>query len=76
MQVNLGNLVPQRRPLPVIVLADTSTSMEGAKINTLNSGLAEMHSKFLDLHDTRGHIHLSVVTFATNAQQIFPMTPH
>jgi len=75
MQINPGSMLPQRRPLPVIVLADTSTSMEGVKINTLNFALSEMTSKLSDLHDTRGQIHLGVVTFATNAQQVLPITP-
>lgn len=46
MQINPNQFLPQRRPLPVIVLADVSTSMDGEKINTLNFALAEMHQKF------------------------------
>lgn len=75
MLVNPNDSLPQRRPLPVIVLADVSTSMEGKKIDTLNTALAEMHQKFKDLHDTRSHLHTSIITFASNAQLLLPLTP-
>ncbi|BAY80314.1 von Willebrand factor type A (plasmid) [Nostoc linckia NIES-25] len=75
MQINPGDFLPQRRPLPVIVLADVSTSMEGEKINTLNAALAEMHQKFQTVHDTRSEIHTAIITFASNAQQILSLTP-
>ena len=75
MQVNPNDFLPQRRPLPVIVLADVSTSMEGEKIATLNAALVEMHQKFQAVHDTRSHIHTGIITFASNAQQILPLTP-
>ncbi len=75
MQINPNDFLPNRRPLPVIVLADVSTSMEGEKIATLNAALTEMHQKFKELHDTRGHIHTGIITFASNAQRILPLTP-
>ncbi|MBD2458770.1 VWA domain-containing protein [Nostoc sp. FACHB-87] len=75
MQINPGDFLPQRRPLPVIVLADVSTSMEGEKINTLNAALTEMHQKFQTVHDTRSKIHTAIITFASNAQQILSLTP-
>lgn len=61
--------------MPVIVLADASTSMEGKKISTLNAAIGEMQQKFLELHDARGHIHIGIITFASNAQQILPLSP-
>lgn len=75
MQINPNDLLPQRRPLPVIVLADVSTSMEGEKIATLNAALAEMLQKFQTVHDTRSHIHTAIITFASNAQQILNLSP-
>ncbi len=75
MQINVNDFVPNRRPLPVLVLADTSTSMEGKKISALNAAIAEMQQKFLELHDARGHIHIGIITFASNAQQILPLSP-
>jgi uncharacterized protein YegL len=75
MQINPSDFLPQRRPLPVIVLADVSTSMAGEKITTLNAALAEMHQKFHTVHDPRSHIHTAIITFASNAQQIQSLTP-
>ncbi len=75
MQINPSDFLPQRRPLPVIVLADASTSMEGEKMITLNAALAEMHQKFQAVHDTRSQIHTGIITFASNAQQILNLTP-
>lgn len=75
MQINPSDFLPQRRPLPVIVLADVSTSMEGEKIATLNAALTQMHQKFLGVHDPRSHIHTAIITFGSNAQQIQPLTP-
>ncbi|MGF1937178.1 MAG: vWA domain-containing protein [Nostoc sp. ChiQUE02] len=75
MQINPNQFLPPRRPLPVIVLADVSTSMEGEKITTLNAALVEMHQKFQTVHDTRSQIHTGIITFASNAQQILSLTP-
>ncbi|MBE8969813.1 VWA domain-containing protein [Nostocales cyanobacterium LEGE 12452] len=75
MQINPNQFLPPRRPLPVIVLADVSTSMEGEKITTLNAALVEMHQKFQTVHDTRSEIHTAIITFASNAQQILSLTP-
>lgn len=43
MQINVNDFVPKRRPLPVIVLADASTSMQGEKLATLNAAIAGMN---------------------------------
>ncbi|MBW4602345.1 MAG: VWA domain-containing protein [Calothrix sp. FI2-JRJ7] len=75
MQINPNDFLPQRRPLPVIVLADVSGSMEGEKIATLNAALAEMLQKFQTVHDTRSHIHTAIITFGSNAQQILNLCP-
>jgi uncharacterized protein YegL len=75
MQINPSNFLPQRRPLPVIVLADVSTSMEGEKIMTLNTALAEMQQQLQAVHDTRSQIHTGIITFASNAQHILNLTP-
>lgn len=68
MQINPNDLLLQRRSLPVIVLADVSSSMEDEKIATLNAALAEMLQKFQTVHDTRSHIHTAIIIFASNAQ--------
>ena len=59
------------RPLPVIILADTSGSMEvGGKINILNDAIAEMISTFADEEDTRAEIQVSIITFGGNEARI------
>lgn len=75
MQINVNDFVQKRRPLPVIVLADASTSMQGEKLATLNAAIAEMQQKFMNLHDARGHIHIGIITFASNAQMLLPLSP-
>lgn len=51
------------RPLPIFVLADTSGSMRGDKINELNLALREMLSSLNAADDVRGKFQLSVITF-------------
>ena len=51
------------RPLPIFVLADTSGSMRGEKINELNLALREMLNALNAADDIRGKFQLSVITF-------------
>lgn len=52
------------RPLPIIILADTSGSMgsEG-KIDNLNQAIHEMLDTFADTDDLRAEIHVAIITF-------------
>ena len=57
------------RPLPVIVLADTSGSMEGeGKIQALNAAIKEMISTFSGEGYLRAEIQVSCITFGGEAQ--------
>ena len=56
--------VSSARPLPVIVLADVSGSMNAdGKIQSLNQSLKEMLESFKDEDDLRAEIHVAVLTF-------------
>lgn len=65
------------RPLPVIILADTSGSMSvNGKIEALNSAIEEMVEDFRSVEDSRAEIHVSVITFGGVAAQVhLPLTP-
>jgi len=65
------------RPLPIIVLADTSGSMsvEG-KIEALNKGLKDMITSFASESRLRAEIQVSVITFGgCQAALNLPLTP-
>ncbi len=63
------------RPLPVIVMADTSGSMsvEG-KIEALNSALKEMKDTFTHESNLHAELHLGIITFGGIVQQHTPLT--
>ncbi len=62
---------PAARPLPVIVLADVSGSMEaGGKIQALNLAVREMVATFKDEDDLRAEIHVAVVTFGADVASV------
>ncbi|TNF32994.1 MAG: VWA domain-containing protein [Deltaproteobacteria bacterium] len=62
------------RPLPVIILADVSGSMEGGgKIQALNHALREMLEAFSDESDLRAEIHVAVLTFGGTAKVHIPL---
>ena len=63
------------RPLPVIVLADTSGSMEGEKIAALNEALRQMVESFRELDDSRVTPWVAVVTFDNDARLALPPCP-
>lgn len=64
------------RPLPVVLLADTSGSMsEHGKIQALNTAAADMTRAFATEEQSRVLIHLAVVTFGGTAAWHLPLTP-
>lgn len=68
--------VQAARPLPILVLADISGSMEvDGKIQALNHAVREMIEAFRDESDLRAEIHLSVVTFGGQARVHLPLGP-
>ena len=62
---NINELIIQEaRPLPVIILADTSGSMfADNKIGTLNSAIKEMIDSLTGEDSLRAEIHLSIISF-------------
>lgn len=69
--------VQTARPLPIIVLADTSGSMAvDGKIEALNKGLKDMIASFSSESRIRAEIQVSVITFGgSQAELNLPLTP-
>lgn len=69
--------VQTARPLPIIVLADTSGSMAvDGKIEALNKGLRDMIASFSSESRLRAEIQVSVITFGgSQAELNLPLTP-
>lgn len=68
--------VKAARPLPVIILADTSGSMSiDGKIEAMNQSLRDMVKSFAAESRVRGEIHLGVITFGGSATAHLPLTP-
>ena len=69
--------VQTARPLPIIVLADTSGSMSvDGKIEALNKGLKDMITSFSSESRLRAEIQVSVITFGgSQAELNLPLTP-
>lgn len=60
----LKNFVAREpRPLPIFILADTSGSMRGEKIDELNLALREMVNSLNAADDIRGKFQLSIISF-------------
>ena len=64
-----------QRMLPVILLADVSSSMSGDKITSLNCAVREMLTTFKDESATRAEIHLAVITFGGVAKMHQALSP-
>lgn len=69
--------VQTARPLPIIVLADTSGSMAvDGKIEALNKGLKDMIASFSSESRLRAEIQVSMITFGgSQAELNLPLTP-
>ncbi|WMS93337.1 VWA domain-containing protein [Pseudoalteromonas sp. HL-AS2] len=64
------------RPLPVIIMADTSGSMSvDGKIDSLNQSLRDMIESFSEESRSRAEINVSVITFGGQAQVHLNLTP-
>jgi uncharacterized protein YegL len=64
------------RPLPVIVLTDTSGSMsQHGKIDTLNRSMREMLDVFEETEATKAAIHVSVVRFGGGTEVHTELAP-
>ncbi len=68
--------VSTAKPLPVIILADTSGSMSvNGKIDALNLALGDMIASFADQPEGRAEIHVSVITFGKEAKVHTDLAP-
>ncbi len=71
----LNFVAKEPRPLPIFVLADTSGSMRGDKINQLNLALREMVNSLNSLDDIRGKFQLAIIAFGGESVNIIqPLT--
>ena len=67
--------VSEARPLPVILLLDSSGSMEGDKINILNAAVCEMLQGFAGEDDISAAIHVGVIQFGRTVGWHQPLLP-
>ena len=67
--------VSEARPLPVILLLDSSGSMEGDKINILNDAVREMLQSFASEDDISAAIHVGVIQFGRTVGWHQPLLP-
>lgn len=65
---------PVLRPLPVILLLDTSGSMYGESIDTLNIAVKRMVESFKNEESTQVEIYTAIVTFGGRANLHLPFT--
>lgn len=63
------------RRLPVYILLDTSGSMRGEPIHSVNVGLQAMLSALRQDPYALESVHLSVITFDLEAREYLPLTP-
>lgn len=63
------------RRLPVYLLLDTSGSMRGEPIQSVNVGLQSMVSALRQDPYALESVHLGLITFDIEAKEVFPLTP-
>lgn len=63
------------RRLPVYILLDTSGSMRGEPIHSVNVGLQSMLSGLRQDPYALESVHLSIITFDIEAREYLPLTP-
>ncbi|MGH8473512.1 MAG: vWA domain-containing protein, partial [Gammaproteobacteria bacterium] len=63
------------RRLPVYILLDTSGSMRGEPIHSVNVGMQALVSTLRQDPYALETVHLSVITFDSEARELFPLTP-
>ena len=60
---------------PVVLLLDTSSSMDGAPINELNQGLKQFINETAEDEAASMSVELEVITFDSTANVAMPFTP-
>jgi uncharacterized protein YegL len=67
-------VIPTPRPLPIIILADTSGSMSAdGKIEALNIAMTDMIATFAKESRLRADIQIGMITFGNSAQVHLPL---
>lgn len=66
---------PAVKKLPVILLLDVSSSMQGDKINTLYDSVGEMVDSFVAAQAKETIIDVSIITFGSNVELHTAYTP-
>lgn len=61
------------RRLPVYILADVSGSMQGTPIESVKSGIRQLHRDLMSDPQAIESAYLSVITFSDAAQQVVPL---
>ena len=73
MSIDFGTTSTRRQP--VYLLLDVSGSMSGAPIMAVEQGVQLLHNELMNQPQAVEVVHLSVITFASTAQQVTPLTP-
>ncbi|MDR1484877.1 MAG: VWA domain-containing protein [Planctomycetaceae bacterium] len=66
--------VPTAKPLPIVLLLDTSGSMSGSKIDNLNQAVREMLDNFAQEEKMETEILVSIITFGEQVKLHVPFT--
>jgi uncharacterized protein YegL len=72
MELDFGSSYARR--LPVYFLIGTGNSMRGNPIQTVEEGMRELHGELLSQPQAVEQVWMSVITFASNANQVSPLT--
>ena len=67
--------VQTAKPIPVLLLLDTSSSMSGPKIETLNSAVRQMIAAFAKEERREIEVRVSIITFGSSINRLQPFTP-
>jgi uncharacterized protein YegL len=73
--MEIGGIDKQARPLPLVILADTSGSMSGEKISSLNQALAALVQDLRADDQTKDSVILSLVTFDSTVKEVVTLAP-
>ncbi len=68
------NLDPAMRRMPVYLLLDCSTSMEGESVEAVKQGVKYLLSELRGDPDAIERVWISVITFDSSARQVVPLT--
>lgn len=72
MTIDFGSTDVRR--MPVYLLLDVSGSMSGAPIMAVEQGVQLLHNELMGQPQAVEMVHLSVITFASSASQVIPLT--